>query len=382
MLPPRPLRRLVLAPIVVVVALGVIVLSPLLGVLALLFGLAGLARAGRMRNLRLLSFAVVWFTAEIVTLFVLLGLWVISGLGGRMHTEPYQSRHYAVVRWFLDRLYHAAERTYGMRLEIVEPELSREERIARAARPVIVLCRHSGPGDSFLLVHQLLSVYGRRPRVVMKATLQFDPLVDVFGNRLPNLFIQHRDGGEGMLTEQIERLARGLDRSGALVIFPEGGNWTPARWRRGIRRLETSGRADLAERARAMPNLLPPRPGGTLAAIRACPDADVIFVAHAGLDTILSVGDFWRRFPIDQVIRARWWRVRFDQVPRDGGDEAQVQWLFGWWERLDRWITENRSAAAVAPVRPEVAPASEGGPGGRPLFRLCSGLDSVRHAAT
>jgi hypothetical protein len=355
MLPPRLVRRLVLAPIVVVVALGVVVLSPLLGLLALLFGLAGLARAGRMRNLRLLSFAVVWLTAEIVTLFVLLGLWVISGFGGRMHTEPYQSRHYAVVRRFLERLCRGAERAYGLRLEVDEPELSGEERVARAARPVIVLCRHSGPGDSLLLVQQLLSVYGRRPRVVMKATLQFDPLVDVFGNRLPNVFIQHRDGGEGMLTEQIERLARGLDRSGALVIFPEGGHWTPGRWRRGVRRLEAAGRKDLADRARAMPNLLPPRPGGTVAAIRACPDADVIFVAHAGLDTILSIGDVWRRFPINQVIRARWWRVRFDEVPRDAAHEEQVQWLFGWWERLDRWIAENRPVGAAAPaVKSEV----------------------------
>jgi 1-acyl-sn-glycerol-3-phosphate acyltransferase len=280
---------------------------------------------------------------------------VISGFGGRMHTEPYQSRHYAVVRRFLERLCRGAERAYGLRLEVEEPELSGEERVARAARPVIVLCRHSGPGDSLLLVQQLLSVYGRRPRVVMKATLQFDPLVDVFGNRLPNVFIQHRDGGEGMLTEQIERLARGLDRSGALVIFPEGGHWTPGRWRRGVRRLEAAGRKDLADRARAMPNLLPPRPGGTVAAIRACPDADVIFVAHAGLDTILSIGDVWRRFPINQVIRARWWRVRFDEVPRDAAHEEQVQWLFGWWERLDRWIAENRPVGAAAPaVKPEV----------------------------
>jgi len=54
-----------------------------------------------------------------------------------------------------------------------------------------VLSRHAGPGDSFLLIHQLLSVYGRRPRVVMKAALQFDPSLDVLGNRLPNVFIQH-----------------------------------------------------------------------------------------------------------------------------------------------------------------------------------------------
>ena len=359
MLPPRLVRRLVLAPMVIVLALGLIVLSPLLLLLALLFGLAGLLRAGRMRNLRLVSFLVVWLTAEIVALVMLFGLWIVSGFGGRLHAEPYQSRHYAIVRWFLDALYRAAERTYGLRVEVDGPELTGEELAARLTRPIIVLSRHAGPGDSFLLVHQLLSVYGRRPRVVMKAALQFDPSVDVLGNRLPNVWIQRRQTGESIFTDQIKRLARGLGSDGALVIFPEGGNWTPSRWRRGIRRLEHAGREDLAWRARQMPNLLPPRPGGTLAGIAACPDADVIFVAHAGLDTIQSIGDVWRRFPVDQVIRARWWRVPFDRVPRGADHEAQVQWLNDWWERNDAWITENRPGGGATPV---VAAAPEAGP--------------------
>jgi hypothetical protein len=64
-----------------------------------------------------------------------------------------------------------------------------------------------------------------------------------------------------VFTEQIERLAAGLGPTGALVIFPEGANWTPGRWRRGIRRLEHSGLPDLAAKAKQMPNLLPPRAG-------------------------------------------------------------------------------------------------------------------------
>jgi 1-acyl-sn-glycerol-3-phosphate acyltransferase len=208
MLPPRLVRRLVLAPMVIVLALGLIVLSPLLLLLALLFGLAGLLRAGRMRNLRLVSFLVVGLTAEIVTLVLLFGLWIVSGFGGRLQTEPYQSRHYAVVRRFLDALYRGAERTYGLRVEIDEPELTGDELAARLTRPVIVLSRHAGPGDSLLLVHQLLSVYGRRPRVVMKAALQFDPSLDVLGNRLPNVFVRNSQTGESIFTDQIERLAR------------------------------------------------------------------------------------------------------------------------------------------------------------------------------
>jgi 1-acyl-sn-glycerol-3-phosphate acyltransferase len=357
------IRRLVLAPLVIVIAFGFIVLSPFLALLALVFGLLARARAGHMRSLRLVGFALVWFVAETVALVALAGLWVVSGFGGRMRTEPYQSRHYGVMRHFLDAMYRGAERTYGLRVEVDEPELTGDELAARLTRPVIVLSRHAGPGDSFLLVHQLLSVYHRRPRVVMKAALQLDPSVDIVGNRLPNVWIKSRQAGEHIFTEQITRLARGLDELSALVIFPEGGNWTPGRWRRGIRRLENLGRPDLAERARDMPNLLPPRPGGALAAIAACPDADVIFVAHAGLDNIVTVGDVWGKFPIDQVIRARWWRVARESIPHSADHEAQVQWLYDWWERIDAWITENRPggvpAVAVTPGDDAAEPAGE-----------------------
>ena len=114
-----------------------------------------------------------------------------------------------------------------------------------------------------------------------------------------------------------------------------------------------------------MPNLLPPRPGGALAAIEACPDADVIFVAHAGLDNIISLGDVWARFPINQVIKARWWRVPHDEVPRTASHEAQLQWLYAWWERIDEWITENRPAGSPAPA-PASAAGSAPGPAGEP----------------
>ena len=347
MLPPRLIRRLVLAPLAIVIAIAVAVLFPLLALGTMAFGALTRARPGRRRALRLLYFALIWLVADTTALFMCRGLWLASGFGGRLRTEPYQSRHYAVMRWFLDLMYRGAERTYGLRVEVDEPEFSASEAAARLARPVIVLSRHAGPGDSLLLVHQLLSVYQRRPRVVMKATLQLDPSVDIVGNRVPNVWIRSRQTGESIFTREIERLARGLDQNGALVIFPEGGNWTPHRWRRGIRRLEHQGRSDLAARARDMPNLLPPRPGGTLAAISACPDADVIFVAHAGLDNIVTVGDVWGKFPINQVIRAKWWRVPVDEVPREIDHEGKVQWLYDWWERIDSWISENRPGGAT-----------------------------------
>jgi 1-acyl-sn-glycerol-3-phosphate acyltransferase len=373
MLPPRLLRRAVLAPLVIVLAVALIALSPLIAVLALTFSLVRRSRsgrpgrpgrAGRMRGVRLLLFALVWLTAETATLFMCLGLWIASGFGGRLHTEPFQSRHYAIMRWFLDLIYRTGTRVFRVGVEIEEPELTAGEKAARLARPVIVLSRHAGPGDSFLLVRHLLSVYGRRPRVVMKATLQLDPGLDVVANRVPNVFIQPRRAGGGVFVEQIERLASGLDRLGALVIFPEGGNWTPGRWHRGIQRLEQQGRGDLAARARDMPNLLPPRAGGALSAIAACPDADVIFVAHAGLDRLVSVGDVWRNLPMDQIIRAKWWRVPAGEVPRSLDHAAQERWLYDWWQRIDAWISQDRPGEAGPPASAPQAPATPRSPAG------------------
>jgi len=321
---------------------------------------------------------------ESAALVASLGLWLASGFGGRIRSEVSMERHYGLIRWFLDNLYQRAIRVFQLTVEVDEPPATPEELAARLSRPVIVLSRHAGPGDSFLLVHQLLARYQRRPRIVMKAALQFDPSIDVVINRLPHAFVRPRraaaaeadelprprppattlvevgptDGeapGGGLtdtvVIEEIRRLAAGLGPTGALVIFPEGGNFTPARRRRGIRRLEESRRFILARRARGLANLLPPRSGGVYAAIDAAPTADVIFVAHTGLDDLITVGDIWRALPMEQIIRARWWRVPADEVPRDR-DEV-VRWLYDWWERIDEWIKVNR------PVRPSEVPSQQ-----------------------
>jgi 1-acyl-sn-glycerol-3-phosphate acyltransferase len=353
MLPPKGVRRLVMAPLVVVITAALAALAPPLAVLSAAVNLirwrTGRGKSKdnpkRMRALRLVSFALVWFLAETAALTVFLCLWLVSGLGGRLSTEPYQSRHYAVMRWYLGVIHEAARRTCGLRVEVEDPPDADET----AGRPLIVLSRHAGPGDSLLLVHHLLGACARRPRIVMKSSLQLDPSLDVAANRLPNVFVQRRQAGRA--TEQIRRLAAGLDPQGALLLFPEGGNWTAPRWARAIVRLRDQDCPDLAERAVAMPHLLPPRVGGAIAAITACPSADVAFVAHTGLDRLVSVRDVWRSLSADMTVRARWWRVPAAEVPRAAGRDAQVDWLYDWWQRLNAWIeSENAGSAEPSPT--------------------------------
>jgi 1-acyl-sn-glycerol-3-phosphate acyltransferase len=342
MLPPPLIRRLVLVPLVIAIAACLTALTPLVALLSAAFNLvrrrASPDQPRRARLLRVACLALAWSVGESAALTVLLCLWIVSGFGGRLDAEPYQARHYEIMRWFLDLIYRVAQRACGLRVQVAGPPVPQ-----RDERPLIVLCRHAGPGDSLLVIHHLLSVCERRPRVVMKAALQLDPSLDVVANRVPNAFVRRAKAGRPH-TELVRRLAAGLGHGGALVIFPEGGNWTPLRWRRAIDRLRRQGRADLAQRAAAMPNVLPPRAGAALAALAACPAADVIFVAHTGLDRLVSVRDVWRSLLTGMEVRARWWRVPSAEVPRAAGREAQVSWLYDWWQRVDEWITEQGSA--------------------------------------
>ena len=124
------------------------------------------------------------------------------------------------------------------------------------------------------------------------------------------------------------------------MIFPEGGNFTPGRRQRAIEKLRRLGLEAMAQRAERMENVLAPRPGGFLAALDAAPDADVLLVAHTGLDHLLTVTDVWRELPMDKQLVMRWWRVSREDIP--DGREARIDWLFSWWEDIDRWVAEHR----------------------------------------
>ncbi|WP_157252704.1 1-acyl-sn-glycerol-3-phosphate acyltransferase [Nonomuraea typhae] len=336
-MPPRILRRIILVPLVLVLTVVVLVTLPFWLLVVTLASLR--LPPPQRRGVRFVWFGAVWLVLECGALLACLALWVAAGFGGRLRRDKFQTRHYAVIRWFLSRVYGTAERVFRLTVTIAEPPPTEAEQAARLTRPVIVLARHAGPGDSFLLVHHLLAVYRRQPRIVMKAALQYDPSLDVLVNRLPNAFVPRRAAESGILAE-ITRLASTMDDDDALVIFPEGGNFTPRRRRMAIRRLEEKGLSAEAERARNLDHLLPPRPGGAIAAIEASPSADVVFVAHTGLDDLMTIGDVWRRLPLEARITAQWWRVPAAEVPR--GREERIRWLYDQWEIIDAWIAAQK----------------------------------------
>jgi 1-acyl-sn-glycerol-3-phosphate acyltransferase len=320
----------VLAPAVLVLAALVLTTLPV-------WLLVGAALSpflpGRQRALRVVWLAVIGLVLESIVLVALFGLWVAAGFGLAVRTPPFQYLHYQLIGAYLRMLYRESARVLRLQVEVEGPDPDEY-----LDRPLLVFCRHAGPGDSFLLVHALVNWYAREPRIVLSAALQWDPALDVVLNRLPNRFLPA--GGGEQLEGRIGELATALDHNDAFVIFPEGGNFTERRRLAGIARLRARGLEDMARRSEAMRHVLPPRPGGVAAALAAAPEADVVWVAHAGLDHLFTMVDIWRGLPLDTTVRMRWWRVPSAEVPR--GEDAQVEWLYQWWKRIDDWVDSTR----------------------------------------
>jgi 1-acyl-sn-glycerol-3-phosphate acyltransferase len=334
-MPPVWVRRVVVAPALVALAIVLLTTLPVWLIVAVA---ASPLVPGHLRVPRLVWLAIVYVVWDAAALVVLFVTWVASGFGGKIRTPAFQRFHYVLTGRFLAVLFWLARWSLHLTVDVVgtDPDT------AVPGRPEIVVSRHAGPGDSFILIHALVNWFAREPRIVLKATLQWDPAIDVLLNRLPNRFISPGRTASATLEEKIGELATGLDDNDAFVIFPEGGNFTPRRRLRAIAKLRDLGRPELARRAEHLHNVLPPKPGGLLAALDAAPDAGVIFVAHTGLDRMITVADVWQELPMDKQLIMRFWSVGPEEVPV--GEEARIVWLYDWWARIDAWIEENRPA--------------------------------------
>lgn len=313
--------------------------AALLVVAGLLCAPISLATRGTWRPVRITGFALLYLLADLAGLMAAAGLWARRLPDGRDREERRAEDAFAVLERLLRLLRSAAERILRLRVEVTPTPSGGT---AHIAAPVLIFIRHAGAGDSFLLLQTLLSQAGLRPHTVLKRTLRADPALDVLVGRVPHCFLPSFDGRP---EEAIGSLAAGLGPGDALVIFPEGGNFTPRRRRRAIASLRRRGLPRRASRAERMRHVLPPRDGGALAAIAAAPTADVVFVAHTGLDVVHSVRTAWSGLPLRDGVRAHWWRVPAGRVPP--GDDARSEWLLAQWARVDRWVADHATPDAT-----------------------------------
>ncbi len=328
--PPRWVRRIVVAPVVFVICVALLAISPVLLVGA---AIADVFVRGSWRTLRMIAFGTFFIFLEAAALVVLFALWVWFGFGTRIKSERAKDVHFRLMTFYLKLMYRAVSKLFGLRVNI-------EEARRPQPGPVLVFSRHAGPGNSLLLIGTMMVAFNRKPRIVMLAKLQWDPLFDTMFNRLPNRFISHEKGKSEQYVAAIGDLAKDLGDQDAFVLFPEGRDFTQRLRRKAIDYLQSKGFDRHAERAEAMLHVLPPRHRGPLAAITSAPGADVVFVAHSVLEELGSFTELWRRIPLVDPVDGRYWRIPCNEVPRT--EEDVIEWLYSWWEQIDEWVEAHK----------------------------------------
>lgn len=325
--PPLLLRRLLWRPLVFVVA--VVLALVLLPIWLVSSALVSMNIRAVARPLRLFCFAYVYALVEVAGLAAATVQWLLASAGTRLHTERGQRRNYALLGSCLTVMLTAGEHFFRLEIE------SEASSTPSPQGPLIMISRHAGPGDSFLLVHRLILGFDRRPRLVLKEALQWDPLLDVILNRSPNVFTTPGEP-TAHVVERIARTAASLRSGDALLIFPEGGNFTEYRRSQVIRRLHDSGHTAAARRAEDLERLLAPRVTGLHAALVAQPAAAVAVVAHTGLDELNTVPQLWEAVPVRKTLVVSWQYFDAASVPRDPVELHD--WLGYQWQLMDTWV--------------------------------------------
>ncbi|MDH3190219.1 MAG: lysophospholipid acyltransferase family protein [Acidimicrobiia bacterium] len=319
------LRRLVTVPALYLLFLAVTALLPLLLVLAVL---ADSLRWAISRTpwigTRLVLFLWVYLLGEAWALPALAFVGLLPDRRALAATYALQSTW---VKWNL----RAVVTFFDLSLEVEGDE-------NLTPGPILVLSRHASLIDTLIPGFYISSAHGMRLRYVLKRELLVDPALDIAGSRLPNVFIDRGAASLEADSHALADLARDLAPDEGLLIYPEGTRFSEQKRIAYVQRYERRG-GQLGKIASGYRNVLPPRPSGTVALVEAS-QADVIVLAHTGLEGFAHVADMWGGGLIGSEIQVGFWRVPSETIPT--GRAERVEWLFAVWSQVDAWIDQKR----------------------------------------
>jgi 1-acyl-sn-glycerol-3-phosphate acyltransferase len=314
------LRRTLVLPTIVAIEILLIAASPLLFVIA---GMASIV-CRSSRPVRTVALVVAYAGIE---------------LGALARVARGVDDWHTLVAQVLGQAYGAMRRL--LKVPLVLEAGSPTAADLRRTNGLIVLARHCGPGDSVYVAWLLAAHYGLSIHVVLKRLLRLEPSIDLAARHLGLCFV----GGEpGTAATGIATLAADMTPGDALLLFPEGRNFSHPRWEAAITQLRARGDYTAAARARRRTHTLPPHLGGALAALTAAPLADVLLVAHSGFSPDGRDRPWWR-LPTNRDFAVRTVLVPAAEIPRD---EEQVRaFLDLAWARVDTWVEGHTDLIAV-----------------------------------
>ena len=280
------------------------------------------------RHLRFSLMGMWYLLMEVIGVLVAFILWVGTIFGYFLDSKISHQIH-ASVQYFWTSLILFGARVF-LNATVVFPSSD-----VFHSGPLIVASQHSSFFDA-LIPTVLLGKGGGKiiPRHVLKNDLLLSPSLDIYGNRLPNIFVTRKASNSGIDISGIKSLATDLGNN-ACVIFPEGTFYSKKAFSRSIEKIELVD-PERAALLSALKHLLPIKPGGILGLLNSAPKADLVLVSHFGFKPFGSFKSIMENIPFKTPIEILVKRIPSSSLPLKDSDclnYIDAEWLY-----IDRWL--------------------------------------------
>ncbi|MBA2663589.1 MAG: 1-acyl-sn-glycerol-3-phosphate acyltransferase [Bradymonadaceae bacterium] len=291
----------------------------------------------RLSTTRTLLFFTYFFVLESSGLVMAAGHWLQRRFG--MDEQVYQLRSRELQRWWARGLFWGCVRIFSMKVKIDGLDALEDP------RPALVFARHVSTLDTMLplAIVRKLKLF----RYVIKAELLADPALDVVGQRFPNVFVRRGGVDPEIEIHKILALSQNLEQGGAVVVYPEGTRFSRKKREQLIEKFEND--PDRLAIAKSLNFTLPPLREGALKLLAAAPEADVVFIAHRGIDRARAMSALVSGALTHVTLEIAIWRHRAADVPRD--QERVREFLLENWQRIDRFVSESYIGSTPDPDR-------------------------------
>lgn len=243
----------------------------------------------------------------------------------------------ALIRFWSGCLFWGAVKIFGIRIFVEGPH-------PPESGPILLFSRHVSPVDNLIPSVFVSNPHHLHIRTALNHWLLRDPSIDLVSHRIPTAFIRVGEHRRPRHLKDVAVLGQNLEDNDVVLLFPEGTLFSERKRSQIITRLVKNNNRALAEKAESLRNVLLPRTGGPLALLENSPEADVVFLAHTGLElgTYLQAA---RGGLMRKELHIGLWRVPRAEIPEN--DEDRIDWLYDQWGQVDQWIEDKKNSHSV-----------------------------------
>ncbi len=288
----------------------------------------------RLSTTRTLLFFTYFFVVESLGLTIGFFHWLGLQLNW-MDEAAFEMLSRKLQRWWARGVFWGCIRIYSMEISIEGLENLEDP------NPAVVLSRHASTLDTMVplaIVRQL-----KMFRYVIKAELLNVPALDVIGQRFHNLFVVRGGADPEVEVSKVLALSQEMEPNSALVMYPEGTRFSNERRQRLLEKFQDDpGQLAVTQ---SLQHTLPPLREGSIRLLEYATEADVVFIAHRGVDAARSMGSLISGAMTQAHLEIRIWRIRAAEVPRE--TERIQEFLVENWQRIDRFVQEAHLPVAA-----------------------------------